>query len=432
MSTKQQMSSLKKNMAVSGICKPVSMIIGYIYVPVALNYLGVERYGVWSTILTILSWISYFDIGIGNGLRNKLTESLSKRDGKSKKLISSAYALTAVIMTVVALIFSVVSAFVNWNRIFGVSATSEDLRTIVILSVIFVALNFILSICKNVFYALQESANVSIMEICVQCINLGGLLIVQNIVKQNLFVMSLIYGTSMTIVNVAASVILYHRHKECKPSIRNVDFNVGKSVVNVGVQFLVIQLCALILFTTDSFIISYFFGAADVTPYSTVNKLFTAIYSFYVALLTPTWSAATKAQSENDTETIRHILKKLYALMVPFFCAAIVLVLCFRYVARIWLGQELEYSNALILFGGLYCILNIWTNMHGCIANGLGILRQQMIMSVLQAVINIPLSLFLANVVGLGTAGILLGTDFSLMFSCAWLPLLIHQKLATN
>ena len=45
MSTKQQMSSLKKNMAVSGICKPVSMIIGYIYVPVALNYLGVEKYG---------------------------------------------------------------------------------------------------------------------------------------------------------------------------------------------------------------------------------------------------------------------------------------------------------------------------------------------------------------------------------------------------
>ena len=78
------------NMIASGVCKPLSMIISYIYVPIALDYLGVEKYGIWSTILTILSWISYLDIGIGNGLRNRLTESINKKDGQEKKLISSA------------------------------------------------------------------------------------------------------------------------------------------------------------------------------------------------------------------------------------------------------------------------------------------------------------------------------------------------------
>ena len=53
------------NMIASGVCKPLSMIISYIYVPIALDYLGVEKYGIWSTILTILSWISYLDIEIG-------------------------------------------------------------------------------------------------------------------------------------------------------------------------------------------------------------------------------------------------------------------------------------------------------------------------------------------------------------------------------
>ena len=88
---KKPMNKLKKrfwirqtdivsNMALSGICKPVSMVLSYIYVPIVLDYLGVEKYGVWSTILTILSWVSYFDIGIGNGLRNRLTESLNKHD----------------------------------------------------------------------------------------------------------------------------------------------------------------------------------------------------------------------------------------------------------------------------------------------------------------------------------------------------------------
>ena len=76
-------SGLISNMALSGICKPASMIMGYIYVPIVLSFLGTEKYGIWSTLLTILSWISYFDIGIGNGLRNKLAESITA--GRCKK-----------------------------------------------------------------------------------------------------------------------------------------------------------------------------------------------------------------------------------------------------------------------------------------------------------------------------------------------------------
>ena len=78
-------TGIGKHMLISTICKPLSMIVSYIYIPLVLNYLGVEKYGIWSTILTILSWISYFDIWVGNGLRNKLTESLAKKDNKEKK-----------------------------------------------------------------------------------------------------------------------------------------------------------------------------------------------------------------------------------------------------------------------------------------------------------------------------------------------------------
>lgn len=32
------------NIAFSGICMSASMVVSYIYVPIALNYLGIERY----------------------------------------------------------------------------------------------------------------------------------------------------------------------------------------------------------------------------------------------------------------------------------------------------------------------------------------------------------------------------------------------------
>ena len=58
------MNSVTRNMVVSGVYKPIAMVLSYVYVRFSLSYLGIEKYGVWSTILTIISWINYFDIGI--------------------------------------------------------------------------------------------------------------------------------------------------------------------------------------------------------------------------------------------------------------------------------------------------------------------------------------------------------------------------------
>ena len=243
------------------VCKPVSMLISYIYVAIVLNYLGIEKYGIWSTILTILSWINYFDIGIGNGLRNKLTESLSKRDGQGKKLVSSAYAFIAVIMAVVAVIFSAAASFVNWNRIFGVTGMDENLAGIVIISILFVAVNFVLSIYKNVLYALQKAADVSAIELVVQFINLVCVLIAMRLFESSLFIMALIYVISMLIVNLTASVIFYKKNKNVRPDLRDIDIKTGKSITNLGMRFFIIQICALVLITTDSLIISYLYGA---------------------------------------------------------------------------------------------------------------------------------------------------------------------------
>ena len=77
----------------------------------------------------------------------------------------------------------------------------------------------------------------------------------------------------------------------------------------------------------------------------------------------------------------------------------------------------------------MYCIINMWTNMNGTLANGLNILREQIIMAVIQAVLNIPISVFLAEYIGLGSAGVLLGTNFSLLISCITLPILIKYKV---
>lgn len=102
--------NINKNIVLGVAYKPISMFLSYIYVPVALSFLGEEKYGVWATILSVLSWISLFDVGIGNGLRNKLAECFTNNDDEHsvKKYVSSAYIMLAIIVFSAMALFIVV------------------------------------------------------------------------------------------------------------------------------------------------------------------------------------------------------------------------------------------------------------------------------------------------------------------------------------
>ena len=372
--------------------------------------------------------MSYFDIGIGNGLRNRLTESIVKKRNDGKKLISSAYAFIAVIMIGFIIVFSFVAIFIDWNSVLGVKkGIDENLRLIVTLAVIFVSLNFILSLCKNVLYAYQEAGFVSMMEMATQILNLVGVLFFSMFTQASLFVMTAVYGCSMILVNIAASIILYGKHHDLIPSFNAIDFLTGKDLTSLGIKFFVVQICALVLFTTDSLIISMIYGASDVTPYSTVNKLFTAVSSVYTALLAPVWSAVTKAKAEGSYDWLNKTIKKLNILMLPFFIGSVCLAFVFQPISDWWLRKELVYSAGLIPLGCLYAILTIWCNTYSYIANGLELMNMSMITAAVQAIVNIPLSLFFAISLNMKSAGVLAGTVGSMAISAIVQPIAIKR-----
>ena len=414
----------------NGICKLLSMAVSYIYVPIVMQYLGVEKYGVWATILSILSWISYFDIGIGNGLRNRLTQALSDDNAdKSRKLVSSAYVIIALLMSIAALVFIFAALQINWYKVLGLSVIDENLTRVICISIAFVAANFVLSICKNVLYALQRATFVSLMELSTQLMNLGGVLLVSHFVHENLLAIACVYGISMVTVNIIASIITYSKKSEVRPSCKTIEIKTGLDLTRLGMQFFIIQICGLVLFTTDNLIISGLYGAIDVTPYTTVNKLFNVISFAFTALLAPIWSSVTKAKTQNNYIWLNKLVNKLNLLMLPFIFGTLLLCLVFRPLSRWWLGIDLDYEHGLILLGGLYCILTMWCNTYAYIANGLELMRVSMIVAIIQAAVNIPLSLYFAQVWDMKSAGILLGTVLSMAIGAAAVPAFVKYNI---
>lgn len=72
--------------------KGILLLSNFIVISVTLDLLSSKIYGVWITLYTTISWLSFFDLGLGNGMRNLF--AVNKATGnkeKNKQLISSSY-----------------------------------------------------------------------------------------------------------------------------------------------------------------------------------------------------------------------------------------------------------------------------------------------------------------------------------------------------
>ena len=86
----ERTSILKKNIIYSSILKAIGVGISFLLLPITVSYLTNLEYGIWITLFSIMNWVTLLDMGLGLGLRNKLTEAVSKNDFiEIKKYIST-------------------------------------------------------------------------------------------------------------------------------------------------------------------------------------------------------------------------------------------------------------------------------------------------------------------------------------------------------
>ncbi len=410
------------------ILKLIGICINYIYISVLLNYLGESEYGIWIIIVTITSWLSFFDVGLGNGLRNKLTEAIERNDNQTV-LVSSTYHIVIKLMSLVCVFGVILAYFINWKIIFKTDFDETNIKYAIIISVVFMAVNIVFSLCKSICFALQKSSLASSSGVLAQIINFISFLIIRKYTHVSILKLALIYGISEFIIYLGMTLYIIIHHPNLKPQKKYANKECEKELLVIGSRFLILQLCALVLYSTDSFIISCLYSAKSVTPYSMVIKIYTLVINLFAAFVVPLWSAVTKEKMNKRWDIVEKYEKIIVFLMIPIIIIVFLLILNFRTVSFIWLKKELVYSNLLIFLGGIYCVLSIWCNSFATLANGLGILNKPMIVAIIQAVLNIPLSLLFAYVFDMKESGVLLGTISVMIIGSIIVPYEVYSSI---
>ena len=155
--------------------------------------------------------------------------------------------------------------------------------------------------------------------------------------------------------------------------------------------------------------------------------MFNSGYLCFAAITVPFWSRTTSDFAQKKYNSIRRNFRKLHYVAFLFTCGCIFVALFFKPLTRLWLKNEVAFSADLVAVMCIYYSIYSLSNVSSTFVNGLGGVNGVMILGIVQAILNIPLSIVLANGIGLGVVGIRLGTLIVLLIGEVFQVIYYHQ-----
>lgn len=426
-------NELNFNIFFNFLFKGFSILISFLLVPTMLNYLNTEEYGLWILILSITSWIYTFDIGIGNGLKNKIAEYLTaKRNKEIKEVIITSYFFVFVISLLFFIIVSVGLKFLNLNNLLQIYfLNKKEIFQLLMLNIGFVCLNFTLSLCNNIFIGSQKTYLSAINNVLNQFLFFIFLILLIFFKKRSIFYLSIIYGISISISHLILTIYYFIRNKDLKPNFNNFNINKIKNILNIGGKIFIIQIAGLIIFSTDSFIITNFLGPEKVAEYNIVYKFFSIPLIAISLICTPMWSQSTKEFYNRNYLWFENILKKLNLLFVVICLGMCFMIILGQKIIYFWTTYKINPSFSLIFITAIAVLLTCYSNMYSTILFGINAIDFPMYLAILQAILNIVLSYVFIRYYDLGINGVILATCFCMATNIFTLPKILRKKLNT-
>jgi len=400
------------------IYKVLGILVSFIAIPLMIKYLGNEQYGIWSTILAIFSWIVLFDIGIGNGVRNKLAESLAKENKEeAQKYVSTGYISIGILSISLLVLFNIVAYFINWQIVFNtIIVTNSELYLAVSLAGSFLIVNFWLSLINQISNGLQKSQIVVFNQFLSNLLSLFFVFILYKFTEASLIKLILFYGFSLLISNFLVTYWIFKNYEFLIPKVKYFSKEYIKSITSLGFKFFIIQIAVVVIFTTDKIMITQLFGPEYVTNYDVVFKLFSIITIGHSLILAPLWSACSDAYHRGDIEWIKNSLFRQLQFFILIILGTIVLTFIAKYIIVFWIGKDFIIDDSLIYAMAVFVIVSTWNNIFAYIINSTNNLNVQITTSLIAMFINIPLSIILVKYYNFGVEGVVYGTIYSLLF----------------
>lgn len=397
-----------------GAARVLSSLLTLVSLPLAVRYLGAERYGVWATVASVAVWANLLDLGVATSLTNLLSQAFARQDQKqAARAFSNALAVTLVAVGIAACLFGFLWSRVNWIAVFNAdSSLQAEVRATVLIAAVLVLAGLPLNLAGKIFAGYQELHTYNKTLAAGAAGSVVGLIIGiwLRVSMPTLFLLS--FG-SITLVATATLLWLVLWHKPwLRPRLELVSLSDVLDLLSTGWSFLLIQAAAMVVFSTDNIIVSHYLGAAEVTPYSVTWRV-VGLGTVLQALAFPAlWPAYAEAQARGDVAWIRRTFAIAIRTTIALNVVWAAFLLAFgRLGIRLWAGPAAVPPFLLLSMMAVWSVIAGFMTAQSCLLGALNRTRVQAIASAVAAMVNIALSIML--VVRIGAVGVILGTIVS-------------------
>jgi O-antigen/teichoic acid export membrane protein len=418
-----------KNVVYSFLIKGISIGCQFAIVPLTLHYLDKERYGIWLTMSSIVGWFSFFDIGIGNGLRNKLAEALAKGDTQLAKIyVSTSYACVATIFISLMILFWVVSPFLNWAHILNTSGgLADELRRMMLVVFTFFCLQFILNLIGNILYAHQEPAISNLINPLGNVLSLVIIYILTLTTRGSLFWVSVVFSASPVLILLLFNgLFLGWKFRNIAPGFRYIQFRHSRDLFGLGLQFFIIQVAYIIMYSSANIVIIRWFGPQNVTVYNIAYKYFTIALMVNGIITATYWSAFTDAYVRGEFTWIRHTIHRMEKVTYLLMGMVLLSTLMATKVIGLWLHNSVQVPLSMQIIMCVYTLISLIAAPQHIFLNGTGKVRLQLYTAIYTIVMTIPLAWLFCKILHLGPEGVILA------MICTSLPVTILYRVQYN
>lgn len=425
----------KRNIIASIIIKGLGIGLSFLLVPLLLDYLDPIRYGLWLTITSVVQWFWFFDIGLGNGLRNKFAEAKATKDFElARTYVSTAYYLLGIIVLTVMLIFLPIASFIDWSKVLNAPAELQnELMQIVIVVFIFFMLRLELQLIGTLLLGDQKTAINDSLNPISSFLVILLILMFKNLFPNSFFLASIALSLSPVIVYIFVSTYFFlNEYRVFSPSLNKINWHYGKSLLNLGLFFFIVQIAGVLLYSTTNILITHLLGPAEVTKYNIAYKYFSGIFMIFSIIVAPFWSAFTEANSLKDFNWINRIILKLRKLAFVFSLIILAMIFSAPLFYKLWIGSKMEIDSLVNIFMGCFFAITIFNMPYCYFLNGIGRVKEQAIMAIIAALVHIPLSIFFVHYLKLGLEGIILSLVLVGLPSLILWPYLYKLEMLRN
>lgn len=418
--------------AASYLGKFVATFAVLVTIPIVRNALPADLFGVWMMLTGLLTFFAFADLGVGNGVLNRITAAHAAGDlGEQRRIMRAGYACTGTVGVLV------LASWLCWGQLAPVPTAFVGSVNVEHQSEVMRALNaFFLLLAVNIPASLIQKMQLGRQ--CGQWVGfaqaggaLGTLIGVPVALSLGGGLASLVLASlGMQVAANLVSTLLWRRRlsktQECASATRCLRLPEWRAVValmRTGSLFLVLQLAVAFAFQSDSIVIVHQLGQVAYGDFAVVQRVFLAASSVLMAGLSGLWPAIGEALARDDPTWVRRTLLRSYAIVFAVMGLTCVLLATFMpQILSLWIGVNAPIATALLVTLAAWTTMDAMGSVSGAFLNAAGMLRVQILFAVLMST-----AAFLGKwvlVAELGTWGAVLATLTA--YSLISLPMQIH------